>query len=135
MAVKRNHFLELILIGDEAHKVTNEEIAVQAVVTYYNSAASAKTNKKLKTFFESMPRRTRKDLVKLLQEVGVGLCWAEHEEGASMYLTAAVRFKYEFLPPARKEWPFPVYDGNGNNERNYLPRSDPRRENFRLVKK
>lgn len=135
MGRKRSEFLELLLIGDETHEVAKEELAVQAAVTYYGGAASVKTIRQLRTFFGSMPRRARADLVRLLKDVGIGLYREEHDADASMYLVAAVKFQDEFLPPARMEWPFPIYDGKGTNERNYLPRSDPRRNNFRSLKK
>jgi hypothetical protein len=135
MGRKRSEFLELLLIRDGLHEVTNEELAIQAAVTYYSGAVSARTIGQLRAFFRSMPRRSRANLVHLLKDVGIGLYRQMYDEAASMYLVASGKFKEEFLPPAKKEWPFPIYDGKGEYERNYFPRSDQRRANFRLVKK
>ncbi len=122
MASKKSEFLELILISDEPHKVTDEEIAVQAIVTYYSGASPVKTKRQLKPLFESMETCPREDLLRLLKEIGLSMFREGYDDEASVYLTAAVKFQDEFLP--KPEWKgLATVGGNGTSKRDYLPRA------------
>lgn len=126
--------IELIIITDKPHPFTNEKLAIQAAVNFYSDQISEKEKRELVGFFRSMPRGARKDLIKALHDAGMWLYRRGFDEHATEYLTAHAWFQEDFMPPAKMEWPYPIENGKGSNERNYLLRSDPRRKNFKVLR-